>query len=640
MYYSLFRKFFIILGLMSVCLPFFARAGEFLDPDVAFRHQAKVTTEKFIQLEWIIAPGYNLYKDKLHIVLGKLDLIPKLSLPVALKKFDTNFNKQVEVYHDRLTVSIPKELIQGDALLKLQYQGCSDEGLCYSPIDKNFQLTGGKLAAVTEDVSLTSTTASLTAAAPNSAVAAPVKNSINSKAVANDKAGNLPTDEVSLAQSTLQSGSLIGIALSFLGFGLLLAFTPCVLPMVPILSSIIVGGGSDNKKPQKGFLLAVAYSLGMVVVYTSLGVAAGLAGDGLAAALQKPAVLIFFASMLFLLSLSMFDVYQLQLPAFIQNRLSASSMNMQGGRFVSVFIMGALSALIVGPCVAGPLAGALIYISQSRDVVLGGLGLFSMAIGMSVPLLLTGASAGALLPKAGAWMTGVKYFFGLMLMATAIWMLQSVMPSSAWLATWGAWLITCAIFLKVFDGFNGHASVGMRFGKVIAVFLLVTGVMELMGAGLGAKDVLRPLEPLVASKRSGDGGANLEANDGKTHLTFEKITSLAELQQTLQTTKQVVMLDFYADWCTSCIEMEKFTFSDSTVKARLTNVKLLQIDVTKNSPADQLLMKKFKVFGPPAMLAFDHEGNEISSARVIGYLAPEKFVAHLDGRILSKQTKI
>jgi thioredoxin:protein disulfide reductase len=621
MKYSLLRRFFIILGLMGACLPFLARAGEFLDPDVAFKHQAKVTAEKLIQLEWVIAPGYNLYKDKLHIVLDKLDLIPQLSLPVAFKKFDANFNKQVEVYHDRLIVSIPKELIQGDALLKLQYQGCSDEGLCYSPIDKNFRLTGGKLAPVAEDASAAASAAASTA-------------------LPNDKSANLPTDEVSLAQSTLQSGSLIGIALSFLGFGLLLAFTPCVLPMVPILSSIIVGGGGDGSKPQKGFLLAVAYSLGMVMVYTSLGVAAGLAGEGLAAALQKPSVLIFFASMLFLLSLSMFDVYQLQLPAFIQNRLSASSMNMQGGRFVSVFIMGALSALIVGPCVAGPLAGALIYISQSRDVVLGGLALFSMAIGMSVPLLLTGASAGALLPKAGAWMTGVKYFFGLMLMATAIWMLQSVLPSSVWLATWGVWLIACAIFLKIFDGLGGHASVGMRFGKVVAVFLLVTGVMELMGAGLGAKDVLRPLEPLVASKRSGDSSANLAANDGKAHVTFEKITSLAELQQKLQNSKQVVMLDFYADWCTSCIEMEKFTFSNSAVKERLASVKLLQIDVTKNSPADQALMKQFKVFGPPAMLAFDPQGNEMTSARLIGYLAPEKFVAHLDGRVLPKGTKI
>jgi thiol:disulfide interchange protein DsbD len=618
MNYSLVRRIIVVFGFFWIGFFNVCKAADFLDPDAAFRHQAKVTAGQMVQLDWVIAPGYSLYKDKLHIVFGKTDLLPKLSLPTALKKFDTNFNKQVEVYHDRLTINIPKELIQGDAPFKLQYQGCSDEGLCYSPIDKNFQLTGGRVVALADDSKTTS----------------PQTNTVKI-----DKPANLPTDEVSLAQSTLQSGSLIGIALSFLGFGLLLAFTPCVLPMVPILSSIIVGG-SDSQKPQKGFLLAVAYSLGMVMVYTSLGVAAGLAGEGLAAALQKPSVLIFFASMLFLLSLSMFDVYQLQLPAFIQNRLNTSSMNMQGGRFVSVFIMGALSALIVGPCVAGPLAGALIYISQSRDVVLGGLALFSMAVGMSVPLLLTGASAGALLPKAGAWMTGVKYFFGLMLMATAIWMLQSVMPSAAWLAAWGAWLIACAIFLKVFDGLSGHASVGMRFGKVVSVFLLVAGVMELLGAGLGAKDVLRPLEPLVASKRGGDFDSSRVARDGKPQLKFEKITSLAELQRQLQNSKQLVMLDFYADWCTSCIEMEKFTFSDSTVKDRLADVKLLQIDVTKNSPADQQLMKQFKVFGPPAMLAFDLQGNEISSARVIGYLAPEKFVAHLDGRVLAKRASI
>jgi thioredoxin:protein disulfide reductase len=608
-----------------------ANAGEFLEPDIAFQQKSQVNNDQSVQLDWVIAPGYNFYKEKLHVVIGDADIVNKLNLPTAYKKFDKNFNKDVEVYHDKLSVSIPKELMTQNAVLKLQYQGCSDEGLCYSPIDKSFQMTGGKLMPIADVVT---TVAAVSSASVISTAAA---GTLSAAAVEKSKA-NLPVDEVSLAQSTLQSGSLFGIALSFLGFGLLLAFTPCVLPMVPILSSIIVGG-SDDGKPKKGFLLAVAYSLGMIMVYTSLGVAAGLAGEGLAAALQKPAVLIFFATMLFLLSLSMFDVYQLQLPGFIQNRLSNSSMNMQGGRFVSVFIMGALSALIVGPCVAGPLAGALIYISQSRDVVLGGLALFSMAVGMSVPLLLTGASAGALLPKAGAWMTGVKYFFGLMLMATAIWMLQSVMPQSAWMALWGAWLITCAIFLKVFDGLGAHASVGLRFGKVLSVMLMVFGVMELLGAGLGAKDVLRPLEPLAANKRVGDV-TNLADSGTKSHLNFERITSLADLQQRLQGSKQVVMLDFYADWCTSCIEMEKFTFSDPDVQKKLANVKMLQIDVTKNSAADQQLMKQFKVFGPPALLTFDPQGNEMSTARVIGYLAPEKFKAHLDGRVLVGGTKI
>jgi thiol:disulfide interchange protein DsbD len=622
-----FKLFSLILGLLITSQGNAARAGDFLDPDVAFQQKTVVAGGQTVKLDWVIASGYNLYKDKLHVVLGDTDVVTKLNLPDAIKKFDINFNKTVEVYHDNLSVAIPKELLVKNAVLKLQYQGCSDDGLCYSPIDKIFQLTDGKIIPISDASVVSVPTSSVISTAAAGTLGAVEKSK-----------ENLPVDEVSLAQSTLQSGSLFGIALSFFGFGLLLAFTPCVLPMVPILSSIIVGG--DDGKPKKGFLLAIAYSLGMVMVYTSLGVAAGLAGEGLAAALQKPSVLIVFASMLFLLSLSMFDVYQLQLPGFIQNRLSNSSMNMQGGRFVSVFIMGALSALIVGPCVAGPLAGALIYISQTRDVVLGGLALFSMAVGMSVPLLLTGASAGALLPKAGSWMTGVKYFFGLMLMATAIWMLQSVMPQSAWMALWGAWLITCAIFLKVFDGLGAHATVTLRFGKVVSVMLMVFGVMELLGAGLGAKDVLRPLEPLVAVKRVvGDSNA-LSDNGAKSHLTFERISSLAELQQKLQTSKQVVMLDFYADWCTSCIEMEKFTFSDPEIKKRLTNVKLLQIDVTKNSPADQQLMRQFKVFGPPALLSFDPQGNELSTARVIGYLTPEKFKAHLDGRVLSHGTKL
>jgi thioredoxin:protein disulfide reductase len=626
-----FKLFSLILGLLITSQGNAARAGDFLDPDVAFQQKTVVADGQTVKLDWVIASGYNLYKDKLHVMLGDTDVVTKLNLPDAIKKFDINFNKTVEVYHDNLSVAIPKELLVKNAVLKLQYQGCSDDGLCYSPIDKSFQLTDGKITPIS-DVSASASVIATTSSAISTAAAGTLD-------AAEKRKANTPVDEVSLAQSTLQSGSLFGIALSFLGFGLLLAFTPCVLPMVPILSSIIVGG-SDDVKPRKSFLLAVAYSLGMVMVYTSLGVAAGLAGEGLAAALQKPLVLIFFASMLFLLSLSMFDVYQLQLPGFIQNRLSNSSMNMQGGRFISVFIMGALSALIVGPCVAGPLAGALIYISQSRDVVLGGLALFSMAVGMSVPLLLTGASAGALLPKAGAWMTGVKYFFGLMLMATAIWMLQSVMPQAAWMALWGAWLITCAIFLRVFDGLGAHASVALRFGKVLSVMLMVFGVMELLGAGLGAKDVLRPLEPLVAAKRTAGDSNALADNAAKSHLTFERISSLAELQQKLQTSKQVVMLDFYADWCTSCIEMEKFTFSDPDVKKRLGNVKLLQIDVTKNSPADQQLMKQFKVFGPPALLSFDPQGNELVAARVIGYLAPEKFKAHLDGSVLSSGTKI
>jgi thioredoxin:protein disulfide reductase len=394
------------------------------------------------------------------------------------------------------------------------------------------------------------------------------------------------------------------------------------------LSSIIVGN-VENSVPKNGFLLSIAYSLGMVMVYTCLGVAAGLAGEGLAATLQKPSVLIFFATVLFALSLSMFDVYQLQMPRFLQDRLNSSSANMQGGRYISVFIMGALSALIVGPCVAGPLAGALIYISQSRDIFLGGLALFSMALGMSVPLLLTGASAGAVLPRAGAWMNAVKYFFGLMLLATSIWMLQSVLPSSAWIALCGTWLILTAVFLKVFDAIDHQVNVLSRFSKTLGIIFLVLGILEIIGAGLGAKDVLKPFEPITSFKSERAASSFVQDNVADKKLQFERIKTLAELKIKLQNTNKNVILDFYADWCTSCIEMDKFTFSDANVRQKLNNVLLLQIDVTKNTKDDIEIMKMYKIFGPPALLVFDTKGNEISTARVIGYLAPEKFISHL-----------
>jgi thiol:disulfide interchange protein DsbD len=302
---------------------------------------------------------------------------------------------------------------------------------------------------------------------------------------------------------------------------------------------------------------------------------------------------------------------------------------MQGGRYISVFIMGALSALIVGPCVAGPLAGALIYISQSRDIFLGGLALFSMALGMSVPLLLTGASAGAVLPRAGAWMNAVKYFFGLMLLATSIWMLQSVLPSSAWIALCGTWLILTAVFLKVFDAIDHQVNVLSRFSKTLGIIFLVLGILEIIGAGLGAKDVLKPFEPITSFKSERAASSFVQDNIADKKLQFERIKTLAELKIKLQNTNKNVILDFYADWCTSCIEMDKFTFSDANVRQKLNNVLLLQIDVTKNTKDDIEIMKMYKIFGPPALLVFDTKGNEISTARVIGYLAPEKFISHL-----------
>jgi len=387
-----------------------ARADDdFLPPEQAFKLSAELRPGAILHLTWAIAPGYHLYRDRLVFTAPQ---VGQPALPDGVRKFDSNFNKEMETYAGQLAADLP---VKADArqpfVLRVGYQGCADAGLCYPPAEVAFNVDPSAPGAL----QLAAADTPVTAPAP-----APAAAPAPAPAPARE-------DDSSLAQRTLQSGSAWRIGLAFLAFGLLLSFTPCVLPMVPILSSIIVGEGNVSRS--KGFILALAYSLGMALVYTALGVAAGLAGEGLAGALQKPWVLLTFGALLVALALSMFDVYQLQLPSGLQSRLSATSGRMSGGRFAGVFVMGALSALIVGPCVAGPLAGALLYISQTKNVWTGGWALFSMAAGMSVPLLLTGVSAGSLLPRAGAWMNHVKRVFGLLLLAVAVWMVTPVFRS-------------------------------------------------------------------------------------------------------------------------------------------------------------------------------------------------------------------
>jgi thiol:disulfide interchange protein DsbD len=432
-------------------------------------------------------------------------------------------------------------------------------------------------------------------------------------------------DDSSLAQRTLRSGSVWRIGLGFLAFGLLLSFTPCVLPMVPILSSIIVGEGGMSRG--RGFSLALAYSLGMALVYTALGVAAGLAGEGLAGALQQPWVLMMFSALLVVLALSMFDVYQLQLPSVLQSRLSAASGQIGGGRFAGVFAMGALSALIVGPCVAAPLAGALLYISQTRNVWTGAWALFSMAAGMSVPLLLTGLSAGSLLPRAGAWMNQVKRIFGLLLISVAIWMVSPVFPVTVAMLLWGAFAVLCAVFLRVFEPLAGGAGLRSYAGKTLGLLLLTGGLFELLGAASAGRDVLQPLAHLrgapVAAAAPEPGGQG-----------FQRIRTLAELDRVLGSTASPVMLDFYADWCVSCKEMERFTFSTPQVEAQMKAVRLLQIDVTANNQDDRALMRKFGLFGPPGIILFK-QGREVPQSRIIGFMGPDRFARHLSRHFAS-----
>jgi thiol:disulfide interchange protein DsbD len=379
--------------------------------------------------------------------------------------------------------------------------------------------------------------------------------------------------------------------------------------MVPILSFIIVGEGATVTR-LRGFTLSLAYTLGLAIVYTALGVTAGLLGEGLSAALQKPWVLTAFALLMAALSLSMFGVYQLQMPAAVQTRLSQFSKKQTSGKLAGVFVMGALSALIVGPCVAAPLAGALVYISQTRDVTVGGSALFAMAIGMSIPLMVIGLSAGSLLPRAGAWMNGVKRFFGVLLLAVALWMVAPVLPDWLQMAGWaalglvyGAWLIVPR---------------GARWGgKLAGMLFLLLGAVELAGLASGGRDPLAPLAHL----------------GGDRHATrFVRVKSPADLDAALaraSASGKPAMLDFYADWCVSCKEMEKLTFTDPRVRARLDEMVLLQADVTANNADDRALLKRFRLFGPPGIIFFGSDGAEVAGGRVIGYQDAERFLASM-----------
>jgi thiol:disulfide interchange protein DsbD len=414
--------------------------------------------------------------------------------------------------------------------------------------------------------------------------------------------------EMGKIEAALKGRSLLVIVPLFIALGLGLSFTPCVLPMVPILSSIIVGDGARGNR-SRGFALSVTYSLGMAIVYTALGVAAGLIGEGLSAALQNPWVLGIFGLGMAGMALSMFGMYELQVPASMQSRLVMASNRQSSGKLAGVFAMGAISALIVGPCVAAPLAGALVYISQTRDVVVGGGALFSMALGMSVPLILVGISAGALLPRAGAWMGTVKKFFGVLLLAMAWWLVAPVLPAVVQMAGWTLLGLGYGIYLL--------RQRGGWLPKAAGVLFAALGLVQLVGVATGGRDALAPLAHLTGS--------------ADRHMKFTRIRNSAELDAVLANTGgKTVLLDFYADWCVSCKEMEKLTFVEPAVQQKLANTIVLQIDVTANNEDDKAMLKRFKLFGPPGIVFFNAQGQEIAEARVIGFQDSSKFLKSLE----------
>ena len=596
----LLQVFFALILLVAPALE--ARADDFLDPEQAFKLSVKPLDAQTVESCFEIAPGYYMYREQFRAeVFGATLGTPVM--PAGKTKFDETFQKTVEIYRDRFCAQLPVTQAAGSFKLNVTGQGCADKGLCYPPMTSSFELRLAAFGGVSS-VKRVEVSDSAGAAAPAAVVA--------------------DISETGRLDAALQSGHFWTVLGVFFVAGLLLSLTPCVLPMLPILSSIIVGTGGKVTRT-RGLLLAISYSLGMAVVYTALGVAAGLAGEGLAAALQKPWVLGAFALALVGFSLSMFGVYELQLPAGLTGGLSSASQRLPAGRLTGVFVMGGVSALIVSPCVAAPLAGALVYLSQTRDVVLGGSALFALACGMSVPLLLLGASAGALLPRTGAWMDGVKHFFGMLLLGVALWTVQPVLPATVAQALWGALLIGTAAMLGLFQPAHAIHQPRTWLRKTVSVMAMVYGLLQLVGAAAGGTD---PLKPLAGMGRvSLAGGA--DATTGATELTFKIVRDVAELDLALATAGRPVMLDFYADWCVSCKEMERDTFSDPSVRQRLSKALLLKADVTANSPADRELLKRFKLFGPPGTIFFDASGHERIGVRVIGFQNAERFLSSL-----------
>lgn len=558
-------------------------AENFLAPEQAFAVSARLITAERVQVTLHIAAGYYLYREPFRFGAVGAQL-GAAEIPPGKQKFDENFQKTVETYRGELNISLPVESTKAPFTLTVVSQGCADAGLCYPPMSTEVRLDPAVLAAA--------------GAAPTLSSSTPPGGS-----------------DGALMDRVLRGGALWQVVAFFFGMGMLLSLTPCVLPMLPILSSLIVG---VERQPSRwrGLALAAAYSLGMALVYTALGLAAGLAGEGFSAALQTPWVIGGFALMLAIFALSMFDVYELRLPARFTGQLTSQCNRLPAGRVLAVFAMGGVSALIVSPCVTAPLAGALLFISQSGDVLQGGVALFAMAAGMSVPLLLLGASAGRWVPKAGAWMHGVKRLFGLLMLGVAIWVAQPVLPIAFVLGLWGLLLLLTGFLLKPFSA-RAHHRHALRTGlqRALGVVALTLGIVQVVGAASGGRDPLHPLAHW-----------GLDRGSVGTAPAFQPVRSVADLDAALKAAAgRPVMLDFYADWCVSCKEMERFTFSDRSVAMRLAPVLLLKADVTANTEMDRALLRRFKLFGPPGTLFFDARGQEITDARVVGFQGARRF---------------
>lgn len=567
---------------------------EFLPPDAAFKFGAGMERADSVALTWIIADGYYLYKDKISITTGSPHIqIGKPSLPQGKPKHDEFFG-DTEVYYEVLETSLPVARAAdstGTLTLHVTYQGCAEGGLCYNPITKT----------VSVELPSTGVATTLPAVEPANAATAPVA-------------------EQDRLAALIRDGSLSVVLLTFFGLGLLLAFTPCVLPMIPILSGIIVGQG-DKVTPARGFSLAFTYVQGMALTYAGAGAIFVLAfKQAPQAFFQQPWIIIVFALLFIALALAMFGSYNLQLPSSLQTRLTNVSNQQKSGTYVGTFIMGALSALIVTACVAPAIIAALSVISQTGQIARGAGALYATGLGMGVPLLIVGASAGSLLPRVGPWMDTMKQLFGVLFLSVAIYLLQPLLPDTLTMVLWSALAVIAGFWifsLKARDGQPALAPV-----RAVGLLALVYGIILLIGAASGSRDPLQPLGNL----RSGVAVTAVHES------AFQRIKSVADLEKQVAAASAAgkpVMLDFYADWCVSCKEMEKYTFADPQVQAALANAVLLQADVTANDALDQALLAHFGIFGPPTIAFFGVDGVERKNFRLVGFVPAERFRDHV-----------
>ena len=582
-------------------------------PDTAFMLSAELDADNNIQSEIIIYPNTYLYRDKTKVSLldGTGHSLGAIYIPRGKEKTD-EFLGDTEVFYDLLQVSIPVVSDAGASenyTLSYQYQGCVEDRICYPPITKYLKVNSdsGKILISDDRGATANTTAS---------------KSIQSEPSQNQKQ---PQSEQDVFTDLLKDVSLWSIVLFFLA-GIGLTFTPCVFPMIPILSSIIAGQG-ESVTTRKAFSLSLVYVLSMASTYAVAGAIVGYYGAefNIQVWFQDPVILSVFAAIFVLLALSMFGFYQIQMPLAIQNRIASISNSQQGGNLASVGIMGMFSAIIVGPCITAPLVGALIFISQTQDWLLGGIALFALGLGMGVPLLIVGTSAGNLLPRAGKWMDIVKSGFGVLLLGMAIWLLERILPVSIIMGLIAALLMTSAIYLGALDSLPESASGWRKLSKGAGVILLLYGAIYLVGAVSDSRDLLQPLRGVFTSNSSQSSVEGIQ---------FRQIKGQQGLQQALSDSvgqNRATMLDFYADWCISCKEMERYAFTHPGVLKSLEQVNTIQADVTANDAIDIKLLSSLGIYGPPAILFFDPQGNEISHRRVVGEMSGEDFAAHILG---------